>query len=273
MRRNSAVARRQYTKYRRRRVRDAPIKARLQEAYRSAKRTLQSSIKETKRKCWEELLEILNEEPWGRSYLIVRNKLHTAAPPVMQDLHPRVLEGVVSALFPEAEDDGPFPDDHPPFGEEISGFPEVTGEEFSAVLNRLRAHKKAPGPDGILGRAWYLAVSSALGDRLMRLYMACLRLGEFPPEWKEGRVILLKKDGRPAEEGLFSTYRPICLLDEAGKILERIVAVRLVEHLKTEGPTLYEYQFGFREGRSTIDAVSRVKALSERTVAQGGGGS
>lgn len=42
-------------------------------------------------------------------------------------------------------------------------------------------------------------------------------------------MVLILKGGKP--EDLPSSYRPICLLDEAGKILERTIADRLVRQL------------------------------------------
>lgn len=83
----------------------------------------------------------------------------------------------------------------------------------------------------------------------------------------KGRLVLQKK-GRPAMSP--SAYRPICVLDETGKLFERIISAHLVEHLRSVGPNLSAHQYGFREGRSTIDAVKHVKALSDETVAQGG---
>jgi len=70
--------------------------------------------------------------------------------------------------------------------------------------------------------------------------------------------------------GTPSGYRSICLLDEVGKILERIIATRLVQHLSREGMDLHEEQYGFREGRSTIDAIKRVRSLSEAAIERGG---
>jgi len=82
------------------------------------------------------------------------------------------------------------------------------------------------------------------------------------------RLVLIAKPGHPAE--FPSAYRPICLLDEAGKLLERVVAARLKDHLSRVGPDLAESQFGFREGRSTVDAILRVRALAEEAVSRGG---
>jgi hypothetical protein len=80
--------------------------------------------------------------------------------------------------------------------------------------------------------------------------------------------VLLQKPGKPPSSP--SAYRPIVLLDEAGKLLERIVAGRIVRHLTSTGPNLAESQYGFREGRSTIDAITSVKAFSDEEVSRGG---
>jgi hypothetical protein len=80
--------------------------------------------------------------------------------------------------------------------------------------------------------------------------------------------VLLQKPGKPPSSP--SAYRPIVLLDEAGKLLERIVAGRIVRHLTSTGPNLTESQYGFREGRSTIDAITSVKAFSDEEVSRGG---
>ena len=56
-------------------------------------------------------------------------------------------------------------------------------------------------------------------------------------------------------------YRPICLLDNGSKLLERIIAARIVRHLSRG-------QYGFRERLSTVDA-RQVHALSEQMTAGG----
>ncbi|KAK9301903.1 hypothetical protein QLX08_005901 [Tetragonisca angustula] len=67
-----------------------------------------------------------------------------------------------------------------------------------------------------------------------------------------------------------SSFRPICLLDEMGKMLERIVSHRINAHLSVAGPDIAEEQFGFRIGRSTIDGVDRVVTTAQAIIAQGG---
>lgn len=47
-------------------------------------------------------------------------------------------------------------------------------------------------------------------------------------------MVLLRKEGRPVDSP--SAYRPIVLLDEVGKLFERIVVGRLIEHMERVEP-------------------------------------
>jgi len=142
---------------------------------------------------------------------------------------------------------------------------EISGEELARAVRRIGS-RKAPEPDGIPGKIWVRALGF-LGEHLRQLYNQCLRQGVFPQQWKEAKVVLLPKAGR--EAGTPSAYRPICLLDEVGKLFERILAARLVQHLP-QGRNLHEEQYGFSEGESTVDAVLRVRSLTEAEVRHGG---
>lgn len=78
--------------------------------------------------------------------------------------------------------------------------------------------------------------------------------------------MLIRKPSKP--ENMPSSYRPICVLSEVGKIFERIIALRIEEHLASTGPNISEDQFGFRKSGSMVDAIleykSRVKKITER---------
>lgn len=145
--------------------------------------------------------------------------------------------------------------------------PAVSEADLGTAVRLLQAKNTAPGPDGISGCAWIIALE-ALGNRLRWLFDACFETRRFPTRWKTGHLVLLRKPGRPAHSP--AAYRPIVLLDEAGKLLERIVVHRLLKHLASVGPDLAKTQFSFRKGHSTIGAILRVKALSDETVAHGG---
>ncbi|CAK1602591.1 unnamed protein product [Parnassius mnemosyne] len=85
---------------------------------------------------------------------------------------------------------------------------------------------------------------------------------------ERGKIDSLEEGRQSADSP--SAYRPICFLDEIGKLFERIVATRLNGHLSRVGPDLADSQFGFRRERSTVDAIIRVRSLSEQAVSQGG---
>ncbi|CAB0044424.1 unnamed protein product, partial [Trichogramma brassicae] len=108
--------------------------------------------------------------------------------------------------------------------------PEVGIEELRWAYERVRIGA-APGPDGIPNIALKAAVEACF-DKFRRVFTVCLRKGCFPTRWKRQRLVLMLKPGKPAMEP--SSYRPLCMLDTAGKILERIIAGRLEAH--TEGP-------------------------------------
>ncbi|CAG4936399.1 unnamed protein product [Colias eurytheme] len=266
------TARRRYTKHRRkRRQADYSIveESERYALYQESKKTLREAIATAKEKAWAELLDTLNLDPWGRPYRLVMNKLRPWAPPITARLEPALLKKVVSTLFPsrnttdcvhrcfdqgESTCTGPIPD--------------VSLTELEAAVGRLKRKTTAPGPDGVHGRVWSLALSHGLAPRFCELLTECFKNGRFPERWKVGRLVLLKKSGKPADSP--SAYRPIVLLDEAGKLFERIIASRIQNHLALTGPDLEEAQYGFRRRRSTVDAIARLRDICEGCVSQGG---
>lgn len=260
------AARRQYTRTRRRRRATPEEKAQSYAVYREATMALQNAIADAKSRSWDELLRDLNRDPWGRPYKIVLGKLRPWTPPLTETLEPGLTRRVVDTLFPL----DPAHNTADVIAESQSGAwseeMEVSQAELKWAVKRLAARNTAPGPDGIPGRAWVIAME-ALGHRLARLFSSCLRYGCFPAIWKEAKLVLLRKEGRPADSP--SAYRPICLLDDVSKLFERIVSLRINRHLSSDGPNLSDNQFGFRQGRSTVDAILRVRALSEQAISRG----
>ncbi|KAL0818004.1 hypothetical protein ABMA28_008546 [Loxostege sticticalis] len=205
LRRACIAARRESSRHRRRRRRDPEQDGPLYAAWRSAQKALQIAIAQAKARAREELLQTLNRDPWGRPYRTVRGKLRPWAPPVTDCLDPTLLSNIVSALFPSRAEHTPPP--MRPHAVASTEPPEpVTEGELGAAVLRMKAKSVAPGPDGIPGKAWALAMD-ALGERTRRLFSACLEQGRFPLIWKAGRLVLLRKEGRPPDSP--SGYRPI----------------------------------------------------------------
>lgn len=90
---------------------------------------------------------------------------------------------------------------------------------------------------------------------MAKVFNTFLQQGVFPAEWKRARLVLLRKADRPLEEP--SMYRPLCMLDEVGKLLEKVIDVRL-KAICDEKCLLTANQYGFRRGKSTLDANSQI---------------
>jgi hypothetical protein len=69
----------------------------------------------------------------------------------------------------------------------------------------------------------------------------------FPDAFKCAKVVPIFKNG---DQLSCNKYRPIALVKTFSKILEKIVQINLVNHLKIN-KLLYKHQYGFCQGKST----------------------
>jgi hypothetical protein len=194
----------------------------------------------------------------------------TAPPPSQtESIDPETLDKMAGALFPRQEARPQERESIPSLShsdseeEEERGSSEwreeeegITNEELMRAVRKMASRDVAPGPDGIPGRIWAETID-LMAPRLQHLFNRCLREGAYPRSWRVARLVLLKKEERPPDSP--SGYRPICLMDEVGKILERIIAARLETHMKQREPGWHDGQYGFRQGRSTIDAIKHAR--------------
>ena len=77
----------------------------------------------------------------------------------------------------------------------------------------------------------------------------------FPNKWKNAIILPFTKPGK--DPLMASNYRPISLTSCLCKLMERMVNTRLVWALESRG-ILNTLQYGFRNGRSTIDVLARI---------------
>ncbi|CAB4039899.1 Hypothetical predicted protein, partial [Paramuricea clavata] len=123
----------------------------------------------------------------------------------------------------------------------------------SEVLHALKNldPSKACGPDNIPGRLLKEA-AEVIAPSLCRLFNMSLSLGHFPTTWKRANVTpIFKKD----DPSLPSNYRPISLLCILSKVFERCVSYHCQHHLSQ---FIYDFQHGFRKGRSTESQLLEV---------------
>ena len=76
--------------------------------------------------------------------------------------------------------------------------------------------------------------------------------GKFPSRLKSAKIKPLYKSGIKSS---FSNYRPISLLPQLSKIIEKAIQIRLVQFIEKH-KLLNKNQFGFRKNKSTVDALA-----------------
>ena len=228
-----------------------------EEAHKQLRGRLKEAIRRSKKNCFKQLCDHADINPWGEAYRVVMKRLRKSP----QVTCPRLLKQIVTTLFPHHENRG-----RQIFVQLNDGIiPPVTVEELREICGRF-GDNKAPGLDGIPNRALKLAVKTR-PDLFANTFEACLKEGIFPAQWKKQKLVLLPKPGK--QPGNPASYRPICLLDTMGKMMERVIYNRLLPIVEASNG-LSERQFGFRRAHSTVDAIGMVVNLAKGALISGG---
>lgn len=205
---------------------------------------LRTAILKAKENCWKKLLEDVEGDVWGKAYSIACRRMGSRRPKLDHDEQWRWAQ----KFFPKATE---------PRWERFMGgphqVPPVTNKEVISAAAKLSTGK-APGPNGIPSEVIKWAVDAA-PDWVARTFTRLLKEGTFYEPWKKGQLVLIPKGSTTGEV----SYRPLCLLDTAGKLYEQVLLARMREELES-GRDLSERQHGFRPGRSTDTAF---RALEE----------
>lgn len=97
-------------------------------------------------------------------------------------------------------------------------------------------------------------VLHGISKPLTHIFNLSFQTGQFPNTMKIAKVIPLYKTG---DKHHFTNYRPVSLLPQFSKILEKIFNDRL-EHFIDKHKLITESQYGFRTNRSTSMAVTEL---------------
>lgn len=220
----------------------------------SARKTLRAAIKKAQRKAWATLCDRVERGPWGLPYRIVAKGLDKADPTAAArgretELADHLFPMAPRTIWPELGPDG-------------VPVPLFTLEELEVVSSRLPPGK-APGPHGVPNEVVALLYRTN-PSALLHDYN-CLVARVFPSVWKVARLVFLyKRAGKPVSSP--SSFRPLCMLDAAGKAYERLVLHRLNGHLERTGG-LAPNQYGFRSGMDTSDAIAAVMQKADLAAA------
>lgn len=91
---------------------------------------------------------------------------------------------------------------------------------------------------------------------LGNIFNNCIKLNYFPKAFKRAKVIPIHKPNKPKTDP--TSYRPISLLSNIGKLYERIIQIRLNEFV-SDNSILAAEQFGFRKEHSAVHQIYRIK--------------
>ena len=133
----------------------------------------------------------------------------------------------------------------------------ITPDELEMALKKLK-NNKSPGFDNIINE--FLKLNTPLfKTTLLSIFNIILAQGYFPKAWSVGLIIPVFKKGDP---NMPENYRGITLLSCMGKLFTSIVNQRL-NHWAELNHKYDNNQYGFRDSKSTIDAMFILQNIIE----------
>ena len=199
---------------------------------------------------------ILESKNLGEFYKYVNNRLtNNVTTGVLEDADGSLVTGdekkaeLLNSYFNSVNtlDDGTLPEFATRVGnndllENISFTPDV----IYGIIRKLKP-KTSCDPDGY-STYFIKQLASALVHPLSVLFESFFSVGGVPTAWKAAIITPLFKKGQSSDP---SNYRPVSITSVFGKIMERVIASSMLQHLK-QNNLLNDNQHGFLSKKSTL---------------------
>ena len=139
----------------------------------------------------------------------------------------------------------------------------TTPQEIESVISKLDTSKSV-GPNSIPNQL-IQSISKSISIPLANIFNSSFKNGIFPEFLKISTIIpIYKKDSKLK----VANYRPISLLSNINKILEKLMFQRLYTFLE-KNKCIYDLQFGFRQNHSTNHALLSMTQEIKDTIEKG----
>lgn len=232
-----------------------PFNTKLKKDYKTYRNTLNNILKTAKieyfdnqfelnknnpKKTWENINQLLDKEK-----IVPETKI---APDILNNYFVNVGSKYAKKILNDSTDIGiPISSITPSVN---SIFLNPTNiHEISSIIKELKINS-SPGIDNL--NASFL---KKIGDYILKpleyLINRCFNEGHFPNKLKIAKLIPIHKSG---DKGLPENYRPISLLSNFAKIIEKILKKRIVNFLTIKN-FIHKNQYGFQPGKSTTDTL------------------
>lgn len=236
------------------------------ERYNEMRRAYKQKIRDVKEKSFQSYVERdLSRDPWGGVYKLAAEKLklETVMTTVRKEGNTNTesmketLEAIMNGIV---EDDTEDEENewqrrvradiiHREYRENVEDFNE---NELTDAIMDIK-NKKAPGNDRLKGELIKHSYQT-LKREWLQIANDCLKKGYFPKVWKIGllKAILKAPKNDPKD---ISSRRPLTMLPEMGKVLERMIKRKIEENVENVFST---NQYGFVKGKGTVECMTRL---------------